>query len=209
MTRIKYINLMRRVTAAELAAYAQPFGPDWWIKENRQNDVKKEESNEKAQGYIQCLKKLKDPVVNTLLKEVEQRHEEDSLLLPVTELLYQLFKKGRQEQKKLNHRITILEKENLQLKNKLNGLRGKYTQKQKKATLESIRQCSEKTTVSQVARIFLERHMEVLQDNDNRPESSWRFPDDLRPFYVLFSFAGEYWYNVIRTFFGFPTHTLY
>ena len=152
------------------------------------------EVDELAKYYIDILKKLKDPNINALLKEIEEQSLETSLITPVTELLYQLFKKAREEVRKLKQELDRTKKSLQHTKQICSALSTKYKQliKNHINLQKAANELTEKTIFEQTSKIYLDKHLQVLHENFGKPANSYRYPDELKPFYVLFSFTGEY-----------------
>ena len=47
-------------------------------------------------------------------------------------------------------------------------------------------------------RALFRLHLRVEYNNRNRPPNHKVYPEEIRPFYVLLSFAGHYWYDILK-----------
>ena len=66
--------------------------------------------------------------------------------------------------------------------------------------------CTRKTQREDAIKNFLNFQMLVIRCNEYFPKNEWRYPDEMKPYYVLLSFAGEFWYNILQRILILPTY---
>ena len=183
------------------------------IGEINEIDIEIRELNEDCRNYVNFLRRLNQIDLNAMLDEIESRGLiDDTLFLHLLKFLVEIVQNKNKEIRELRRQQTLQEKEIHHLKQENNGCRTKY--KQVNERYEELKQSiTESIPPFQQAEIrmlssiddFYAAHLKVQEKNMNaKGPTGHTFPKELRPFYVLLSFAGEFWYNLLVNFMGFP-----
>ena len=157
-----------------------------------------EELISKSQATYQTLVSIIN-YIESRLDESEKLHKQD------VEYIIQLKTKLRRSKKYMGR-----------YRKKYSALRIKYKElttkidtliRDKKAIMEQLKRAKERRTTQREGAIktFIEMHMNVVKERERVGKFNIRYPEELYPYYILLSFAGEFWYNILQKVLFLPT----
>ena len=180
-----------------------------------------ENEDRMCQLLIDNLKRLNNNAINAVCDELERRDMVNyQTLIGLMNFLVETkapeIAAKDQQIKQLKQKVASLERSCGRYKRKYNALKVKYNQikerlnkaiEEKKDLVKKLNEI--KTHYNQnrssVVRDFLRQHIEVANNNKNRGINGRNYPTDLKPYYVLLSFVGEFWYNILQQILELPS----
>ena len=198
-----------------------------WDKEEYKpiRTIKKKSINEVITNdfytFIRPVQKLDeimrdcDQDIKAVYEELKSRNQiTNETCFDILKLTLKRIESLKKESRNANYRSTLYQRESIKMKQKLNMYQRKYTISQKKIVeieelLNSTKEAyTKQKTITEIHDLkdFYKRQLEVQLKNESPDCKRPSYPEELCPFYVLLSFAGEHWYCLIRRMMGLPSY---
>ena len=196
------------------------------IRESRQHPYVEPETKHieySKEQFFSFLRSFDNKVMNSIIDSLESSQSDDKSL--IEETITTLYNKLCESNTKINSmrtRASHLKRRHDKL------LRGKRTQNANKSksfnenrldmidkrneayrdqmTIQDIFESYNEGDSEAAFRTFYRMHLKVQYDNKDRPKNHKMYPEELHPFYVLLSFVGHYWYDILAMAMDLPSY---